>query len=54
MVGIAVVGTGYWGKNHVRNFKTLLMENKIDYLKICDINKERAKEIGNDYDLEWT
>lgn len=54
MVGIAIIGIGYWGKNHVRNYKVLLMEKEIEYLKICDINNERAEEIAKDYDLEWT
>ena len=54
LIGIAVIGTGYWGKNHVRIYKTLLLENKIDYLKICDIDENRAKQIGEDYDIEYT
>jgi len=54
MVGIAVIGTGYWGKNHVRNYKALLMENQIDYLKLCDTNEIRVKEIAEDYKLEFT
>jgi len=54
IIGIGIVGTGYWGKNHVRNYKTLLMEKKIDYLKICDLNEKRAKEIGTDFNLDYT
>jgi len=54
MVGIAVIGTGYWGKNHVRNYKALLMENQIEYLKLCDTNEIRVKEIAEDYNLEFT
>ncbi|MFX1392828.1 MAG: Gfo/Idh/MocA family protein [Promethearchaeota archaeon] len=54
MVGIGIIGTGYWGKNHVRNYKTLLMENKIDYLKLCDTNELRVKQIAKDYGLEFT
>lgn len=54
LIGIAVVGTGYWGKNHVRNYKTLLIEKKIDYLKICDIDDNRAKQMAEDYSLEYT
>lgn len=54
MVGIAIIGIGYWGKNHIRNFKTLLLEKEINYLKICDINEERAKQMAADYDLDYT
>ena len=54
MVGIGIIGTGYWGKNHVRIYKALLMEGKIEYLKICDNNEDRIKEIAEDFDLEYT
>lgn len=54
MVKIAVVGTGYWGKNHVRIFKELLSEGEIDGLKICDLNMERAKKYGRIFDIEYT
>ncbi|MFX1502244.1 MAG: Gfo/Idh/MocA family protein [Promethearchaeota archaeon] len=54
MVGIAIIGTGYWGKNHIRNYKTLLNENKIEYLKIHDINIERLKQMAMDYNVEYT
>ncbi|MHA1293070.1 MAG: Gfo/Idh/MocA family protein [Promethearchaeota archaeon] len=53
MIGIAIVGAGYWGKNHVRNYKSLLVEGKIDYLKICDTNENRAKEIAESYGLDY-
>lgn len=49
-----MIGTGYWGKNHVRIYKSLLIEKEINYLKICDINETRAKQIASDYDLEYT
>jgi predicted dehydrogenase len=54
IIGIAVIGTGYWGKNHVRIYKTLLIEKKIDYLKVCDINETRVKQIAEDYNLEYS
>ena len=41
MIGIGIIGVGYWGKNHVSAYKTLLHENRINYLKICDINENR-------------
>lgn len=53
MVGIGVIGTGYWGKNHVRVFKELLMEGKIDTLKICDTNEERVKELAKIFSVEY-
>ncbi|MHA1394174.1 MAG: Gfo/Idh/MocA family protein [Promethearchaeota archaeon] len=54
MVGIGIIGTGYWGKNHVRIYANLLKNNKIDYLKICDIDKERVKELSESYSLDYT
>jgi len=54
MIGIGIIGVGYWGKNHVTNYKSLLLEKKIDYLKICDIDEERAKELSQINSLEYT
>ncbi|MFX1393590.1 MAG: Gfo/Idh/MocA family protein [Promethearchaeota archaeon] len=53
MIGIGIIGTGYWGKNHVRIYKSLLLENKINYLKICDIDENRARQIAEDYGLDY-
>jgi len=54
MVGIGIIGVGYWGKNHVSAYKTLLQENKIDYLKICDTDEERVKDISEINSIEYT
>ncbi|KKK46646.1 hypothetical protein LCGC14_3163170 [marine sediment metagenome] len=43
MIGIGIIGVGYWGKNHVTNYKSLLLEKKIDYLKICDTDEKELK-----------
>ncbi len=43
-VEVAVVGSGYWGKNHVRNF------SKLGALThICDSDTVRLTEIAKDY-----
>ena len=44
MVKIAVIGTGYWGKNHVRAYNELKAEGVIDELTICDVDERRASE----------
>ena len=54
MVGIGIVGTGYWGKNHLTIYKSLLLEKKIDYLKICDIDEERVKEFSELNSIDYT
>ncbi len=54
MTGIAVVGTGYWGRNHVRVFKELLDEGEISDLMLCDVSDERVKELASSFELPFT
>jgi predicted dehydrogenase len=53
MTGIAVIGTGYWGKNHVRGFKELLTEGEIDNLIVCDIDENKVKKFAEDFEIEY-
>jgi predicted dehydrogenase len=53
MLGIAVIGTGNWGKNHVRVYKELMAEGVIDKLKICDADANRARQLGDDLKVKW-
>jgi len=46
---IAVIGTGQWGKNHVRSLKELMDEKKIDDLYLCDQDKKRVTAMGKTY-----
>ena len=48
-LGVAVVGVGFWGKNHVRVFSEL---TETELLAVCDVNKERAQTIGEKYGVE--
>ncbi len=52
MVGVAVVGTGYWGKNHVRVWREMLAEGRIDRLVVCDIDPGRAQKFARMFDIE--
>ncbi|HTY73947.1 MAG TPA: Gfo/Idh/MocA family oxidoreductase [Candidatus Nanoarchaeia archaeon] len=45
-LGVAVIGTGFWGKNHARVYKELESTNLV---AICDVNAERAKAIADQY-----
>ncbi len=45
-LGVAVIGTGFWGKNHARIYKELEWTNLV---AICDVNSERAKAIANQF-----
>jgi predicted dehydrogenase len=46
---VAVIGVGYWGKNHVRDFCNLGHE-----VVACDINEERLKELSTQFKIETT
>jgi len=44
MTKVGVVGTGGWGKNHVRVF------NELQCLgAVCDMNRERADAFSKNY-----
>jgi UDP-N-acetylglucosamine 3-dehydrogenase len=53
MTGVGVIGTGYWGKNHVRTFSELVSEGLIDNVKICDLDEKRARELGDAFGIEY-
>ena len=48
-LGVAVVGTGFWGKNHARVCKEL---NSIELVAICDVNAERAKSVAAQFGVK--
>jgi len=48
-LGVAVIGTGGWGKNHVRVYKELA---STELVAICDVNAERAKEVANQFGVK--
>lgn len=45
-IGVAVIGTGFWGKNHARVYKEL---PSTELVAICDVNPERAKAIAEQF-----
>jgi len=48
-LGVAVVGTGFWGKNHARDYKELA---STELVAICDASAERAKSIANQFGVK--
>jgi UDP-N-acetylglucosamine 3-dehydrogenase len=48
-LGVAVVGTGFWGKNHARVYKEL---QSTELVAICDANAERAKSIAAQFGVK--
>lgn len=49
-LGVSVIGCGSWGRNHARIYNEL--ENAY-LIAVVDEKKERAKEIGERYRVEW-
>jgi len=48
-LGVAVIGTGFWGRNHARVFKEL---TETELLAICDIDPERARNVANQFGVK--
>ncbi len=48
-LGVAVIGTGFWGRNHARNFREI---DETELLAVCDINPERAKAVAEQFDVD--
>ncbi|RLI16028.1 hypothetical protein DRO41_02980 [Candidatus Bathyarchaeota archaeon] len=48
-LGVAVIGTGFWGRNHARVFKEL---EETELLAVCDINAERAKAVAKQFGVK--
>jgi UDP-N-acetylglucosamine 3-dehydrogenase len=45
-LGVAVIGTGFWGKNHARVYRDLA---ETELIAICDINPERAYSVAKQF-----
>jgi UDP-N-acetylglucosamine 3-dehydrogenase len=45
-LGMAVVGTGFWGKNHARIYKEL---QETDLIAVCDVDPLRAKAVAEQF-----
>ncbi len=48
-LGVAVIGTGQWGKNHARVYKEL---PSTELVAVCDVNAERAKAMADQYGVK--
>jgi UDP-N-acetylglucosamine 3-dehydrogenase len=47
---VAVIGTGFWGKNQARVFSQLQCSKLIG---VCDVNEAAAKSIGTQFGVEY-
>ena len=45
-LGVAVVGTGFWGKNHARVYKEL---EATELVAVCDKDADRARKVANQF-----
>jgi UDP-N-acetylglucosamine 3-dehydrogenase len=48
-VGTAVVGAGFWGKNHARVYGEL---DSTELVAVCDVNRERAKAVADQFGVK--
>lgn len=48
-LGVAIVGTGFWGRNHARVFNEL---PNTELVAVCDINREKARSVAEKFGVE--
>jgi len=48
-LGVAVIGTGFWGKNHARVYKEL---EETELVAVCDMDPERAKAVARQFGVK--
>jgi UDP-N-acetylglucosamine 3-dehydrogenase len=48
-LGVAVIGIGFWGRNHVRVFRQL---PETELKAVCDVDKERATTVAEQYKVD--
>jgi len=48
-LNVAVIGTGFWGRNHARVYREL---PSTELVGICDVNAERAKIVAEQFDTK--
>ena len=48
-LGVAVIGTGFWGKNHARVYKEL---ESTELVAVCDQEAERAKKVADQFSVK--
>ncbi len=48
-LGTAVIGTGFWGKNHARVYSEL---ESTELVAVCDVNRERAEAVAGQFGVK--
>ena len=50
----AVIGAGSLGRQHARIHRTLATEGRSQFVSVCDINEETARNVSAERETEWT
>ncbi|MBS7620416.1 Gfo/Idh/MocA family oxidoreductase [Candidatus Bathyarchaeota archaeon] len=48
-IRMAVIGAGFWGRNHIRVLSEI---SEVELVAVCDINKDNLKLIGDKYNVK--
>jgi|YelNatPaOPRAMG01_1025707.scaffolds.fasta_scaffold00937_7 UDP-N-acetylglucosamine 3-dehydrogenase len=48
-IGVAVIGVGFWGRNHARVYSEL---EETELLAVCDIDAEKAKNVAKQFGVK--
>ena len=48
-LGVAVIGVGFWGRNHARVLSSL---DRAELVAVCDLDRRRAEEVARSYGVE--
>jgi UDP-N-acetylglucosamine 3-dehydrogenase len=48
-LGVAVIGTGFWGRNHARVYSEL---EATELVAVCDVDRERAKAVADQFGVK--
>ena len=48
-IGVAVIGAGFWGRNHARAYRETESTNLI---AVCDVDPNRAKNVANQFGVK--
>jgi len=52
MIGVAVIGIGKWGRNHVRVYRELQLDGEVGKVNICDPNESHVHEVSRTLEVE--
>ena len=50
----AVIGVGSLGRHHARVHRTLAAEGRLEFIAVCDLNEDTARNVSAERETEWT